>query len=332
MFSWLVGSSPPISNPEADTRDFISSFDRAYDVTHPRFEGGSYQTAVSEAHRQSKLLLVYLHSPMHEDSDRFCNNVICSESFTEYIDSNFLTWGGSIHNVEAYSLCTQLAVTTFPALAVFQCQSQRSVKVVDKITGHHEEAAILEKLHAMTAVHQTIVNRFRAVDMRRQEETSLRAQQDAEFEEAMEMDRQARLKEEEDFRAREAAEQEEQLNSAIALSKQLDEESALIRLKADLTPEPPVSSERKDVAVIRFQLPSSASGPSAKISRRFNQKDTIQVVYDYLRVYFYDEKIPVKNFVICTNFPKKDITDKSLTIDEVGLFPRGALFVSDLDA
>jgi FAS-associated factor 2 len=329
MLNWLYDSSVPVSNPEADTRNFITTFDRTYEVTHPRFEGGSYQTAVSEAHRQSKLLLVYLHSPIHQDTDMFCRNVMCSEAFTEFVDSNFLTWGGSIHNVEAYSLCTQLGVTTFPAVAVFQCQSQRSVKVVDKISGYTEPALIMQKLQAMATIQNTIASRTRAADMHRQEEMSLRAQQDAEYQEAIEMDRQTRLREEEEHRAREAAEAEEQLQAAMELSKQLDAESVLIRLKAGLSPEPAAGA---DVATIRFQLPSSASSGGAKISRRFHKKDTVQVIYDYLSVHFYDEKIPIKNFIVCTNFPKKDITDKSLSVDEVGLFPRGALFVTDLDA
>lgn len=338
MFSWIFDSSQPVSNPEADARNFITYFDRSYEVTHPRFEGGSYQTAVSEAHRQSKLLLVYLHSPVHEDTDRFCRNVMCSQSFSEFVDSTFITWAGSIHNVEAYSLCTQLGVTTFPTVAVFQCQSERSIKVIDKLCGYSDELSILEKLRAMAAIQHTVINRSRAVDLQRQQEANLRAEQDRDYQQAMEMDRQAIAREEEEHRRREAAEQEEQLNSAIELSKALDVESALIRLKNNLPPEPPAPAPGTDkksvtVAEIRFQLPSSAgSAGGAKISRRFHQTDTVQLIYDYLSVYFYDEKIPIKNFIVSTNFPKTEITDKSLTIDQVGLFPRGALFVTDLDA
>lgn len=69
---WLFQSRPISLNPEADTRNFISDFDANYGSNHPTFIESTYQQAVDLAFRSSKFLLIYLHSPLHEDSNRFC--------------------------------------------------------------------------------------------------------------------------------------------------------------------------------------------------------------------------------------------------------------------
>jgi len=69
---WLFQSRPVSLNPEADTRKFISEFDNTYGVIHPRLENTTYQQAVMQAFRASKFLLIYLHSPLHEDTNHFC--------------------------------------------------------------------------------------------------------------------------------------------------------------------------------------------------------------------------------------------------------------------
>jgi hypothetical protein len=57
-----------------------------------------------------------------------------------------------------------------------------------------------------------------------------------------------------------------------------------------------------------------------------------QVIHDFLFVHFADTGSSTRNFLMSTNFPKTDLKDMSLTIESASLFPRGALFVTDLDA
>ena len=80
---WLFQTHPIALNPEAgntittsiilsllqlssiDTRRFIQDFESSFGSQHPSFHENGYQSAVSYAHRNSKFLLIYLHSPMH---------------------------------------------------------------------------------------------------------------------------------------------------------------------------------------------------------------------------------------------------------------------------
>jgi len=84
---WLFQTHPIALNPEAgitittsnippssssssskDTRRFIQDFESSFGSQHPSFHENGYQSAVSYAHRNSKFLLIYLHSPMHVTS------------------------------------------------------------------------------------------------------------------------------------------------------------------------------------------------------------------------------------------------------------------------
>ena len=88
---WLFQTHPIALNPEAgitittsnipsssslssssssskDTRRFIQDFESSFGSQHPSFHENGYQSAVSLAHRNSKFLLIYLHSPMHVTS------------------------------------------------------------------------------------------------------------------------------------------------------------------------------------------------------------------------------------------------------------------------
>lgn len=39
------------------------------------------QDATRQAQRENKFLLIYLHSPMHEDTPQFCRQTIGAETF-----------------------------------------------------------------------------------------------------------------------------------------------------------------------------------------------------------------------------------------------------------
>ena len=63
-------ASPLIQGPEAASRLKAAFEDRF--GTPPQFIQNSYMQAASLARQQSKFLLVYLHSPFHQDTDKFC--------------------------------------------------------------------------------------------------------------------------------------------------------------------------------------------------------------------------------------------------------------------
>lgn len=69
---WLFRIYPESLNPDEDSINFINTFKAQYGEDGPRFCGNSYSQAVANANRETKFLLVYLHSPLHDDTPRFC--------------------------------------------------------------------------------------------------------------------------------------------------------------------------------------------------------------------------------------------------------------------
>lgn len=164
---WVFNVRPMMINPEADTRKFINDFNQKFGFQHPVFQTTSYQNAVQIAFRQHKQLFVYIHSPLHEDTNIFCENTLCNQNISRYIDDNALFWAGCVWDTEAYSLSVQLKASTFPFIAVLVCQSPTVVQVMDRIEGYLEEAPLLEKLTQAINVSSLSVNRIRADVQRR---------------------------------------------------------------------------------------------------------------------------------------------------------------------
>ena len=140
---WLFQTRPTSLNRDADTRKFITEFNGEYGSQHPVFADGSYQSAVAQAFRQSKFLLIYLHSPMHEDTPKFCHQVMCTQTFTDYSNENFICWAGRIWDAEGYDLSSQLRVTSYPFLALLVCQSDKLVQVADRVQGTNFTISIM---------------------------------------------------------------------------------------------------------------------------------------------------------------------------------------------
>lgn len=153
---WLFQARPISLNPNQDAQRFVDDYDLKVSSSHPVFHTGSYQSAVATAFERSKFLLVYLHSPLHEDTPRFCREVLASQNVVNYANQNLVTWAGKVWDPEAYGLSTQLKVTTFPFVALLVCQSNRSVQIADRIQGFVEENVFMERI-------QNSVNSFNSV-------------------------------------------------------------------------------------------------------------------------------------------------------------------------
>lgn len=132
---WLFQSRPLSLNPQRDTLKFIDDFDLEYRSRHPTFHENSYQSAVAQAFTSSKFLIVYLHSPMHEDTHNFCTQILCSPRLIQLANEYAVTWVGKIWDPEAYGLSGQLKVTSYPFVALLVCQSARMVQVAKKFEG-----------------------------------------------------------------------------------------------------------------------------------------------------------------------------------------------------
>ena len=81
---YLTGSGE-IQDPQVASRYFLETFNRDYGRRHPNFIRGSFQDATRQAQRENKFLVVYLHSPMHEDTPQFCRETLAADAFGEVL-------------------------------------------------------------------------------------------------------------------------------------------------------------------------------------------------------------------------------------------------------
>ena len=77
-----------------------------------------------------------------------------------------------------------------------------------------------------------------------------------------------------------------------------------------------------------FRLPITGQ----RISRHFLKSDRIALMYDFVDTLQYDKKCRFEgvddwtdDYTLLQMMPRKKFEDKTLTLQEVGLFPRGAV-------
>ena len=102
---------------------------------------GPYGEAAKKSKEEYKHLVVYIHSPNHEDSDRFVREVLCHEHVVSYLNENTVFWSGSISTNEPYQLSGMLKATSFPYMCMmipFSNYEMRVVERIDKMVGPEE--------------------------------------------------------------------------------------------------------------------------------------------------------------------------------------------------
>ena len=114
------------------TQNFNQNFSK-YGSPRPSFATCPYPEAVQNAFHAGKFLLVYLHSPMHSETDNFCKNVLCKQDVVNFFGQSMVTWGGNIQDPEGYSLSMQFNACAFPFMALVVCRSERKIEIVTRI-------------------------------------------------------------------------------------------------------------------------------------------------------------------------------------------------------
>jgi len=353
-------------NPDADARRFVQTFEQTYGDgstageavtagaegsasarTVPRLHSQSYSSAVLQAHRQGRFVLVYLHSPMHEDTADFCRQTFCRGAVARATETHLVTWAGSVHDVEGYSLSQQLQATAYPFLALLIARNEREVQVCDRLQGCGalSQRGLMERLRALQEAFGGELTQMLNTRRQRVESTNLRQEQDRDYLESQRQDRLRREKREND---EEEAKEKQQGEAQAQAQAQSEEARALAaatnalqakRHKLLAKPEP-VAGSSADVATIRLQMPSGL-----KVNRRFLKTDSVQDLRDWMDVHLADTAASTAkgasdetdtaavtvNYSLSTAFPKTELSDATADLDSYGLHPRGMLYVVDLD-
>ncbi|CEG39579.1 Predicted regulator of the ubiquitin pathway (contains UAS and UBX domains) [Plasmopara halstedii] len=336
--SFVLGDGEP-EDPQTAARNFAHSLQRRYgeNVT-PRFEHTSFRDAVSTARTASKFLLVFLHSNIHDDADAFCRKSICTERMSTYLNNSdcIVSWAGCVQHAEGFGVSLSLGCATFPFLALLSCLS-RGIDVVEKITANVPAEEIIKKLDAAVDHNNQTLATARHIHQQRTETQILREQQDREYQEALEADRrreteareQAELaeskrlqKEEEERRA-----EEEKINQEEKAKAEIEAKRA--RITDGPKTRTPSPNANYKTAVIKFHLHNGK-----RLEHIFYAHDTLGTVRDFIDVEFYDRDIPIRNYELATNYPKKVYGPELLnvTLADAGLAPQALVYVQDLDS
>nr|XP_043630026.1 plant UBX domain-containing protein 10 [Erigeron canadensis] len=324
-------SSPlvSVSSAAAEAMEFVNEFESEYGERHPSFVNEGFMDALQRSRREFKLLFVYLHSPDHPDTPVFCEGSLCDDVLCDFVDENFVAWGGSIRSSEGFKMSNSLKASRFPFCAVVMAATNQRIALLQQVEGPKSPEEMLTILQRVLEESGPVLVTARLDAEERINNMRLREEQDAAYQAALEADqaRERQRKEEEERLEREAAEaerkkKEEEEARERAAHEAAEREATLTKLREEkslsLGPEP---EKGPDVTQVLVRLPNGE-----RKGRRFHCSSTIQSLYDFV-----DSSgcLEMESYTLVTNFPRVLYgQDKlSLTLKEVGLHPQASLFV-----
>lgn len=124
------------ADPATSSAIFVSDFEDNFGTNHPRFQT-SFKEGTRRAKSDCKFFLVYLHDKTDAESQNFCRNVLCTPLITDFINENFVFWGGDISMKEGNNLYRMLRVSQLPFFAIISSVSGNQNTLLDRIEGKH---------------------------------------------------------------------------------------------------------------------------------------------------------------------------------------------------
>ena len=166
VLSWIFGGgAPPLTGRNAAVR-FKDDFQAKYGEP-PNFVEDGYREAERLAQASSKLLLVYLHCPLHQDTDTYCAQTLASQELKDLLENDFVIWGGDISYAEPYLLMNEhLRPSTFPSIAVLLSRPGHAL-LVDRIDSAISAGQLTRRLAAALAAHHAALDADRAASFER---------------------------------------------------------------------------------------------------------------------------------------------------------------------
>lgn len=123
-----------VSAAASEAMEFVSGFERDYGTTRPNFVSEGFMDALQRSRNTFKLLFVYLHSPDHPDTPLFCQRTLCTEAMAEFVNENFVSWGGSIRASEGFKMSNSLKASRFPFCAVVMAATNQRIALLQQVS------------------------------------------------------------------------------------------------------------------------------------------------------------------------------------------------------
>jgi FAS-associated factor 2 len=209
-----------------------------------------------------------------------------------------LVWAVERESSEGKVAENLLKATSFPCFAIVSVENPARPVVLSKIEGQFPSEYITEFLSAQFTP-------LRPVDPRQEE---------------LERERQLRMMQDQELKAAEKIVEERKRLEDIRKNEEI--KAKMIReanknAKIEIVgPE----AEGADAVFVSFRLPNGT-----KIERRFFKGRTVQVLYDFLEIQ------DLADVEILFGFPAVILTDKSLTLEDAGLYPKALVIVRKIE-
>eukprot|EP00250_Pteridium_aquilinum_P008353 c17879_g1_i1 orf=423-1907(+) len=325
------GATPllPTSVGATEALAFVRSFEREFGDFHPAFETSNFMDALRRAREEHKFLLVYLHSPDHENTPVFVQQTLCSELVVQFLNENFIVWGGNIRASEGFRMSNSLKASTFPFCAVVMASANQRVALLQQLEGPRSDANLLSALQKVLEEQGASLVAARIEEEERQLNRRLRDEQDAAYQAALQADqeRERQRQLEADRLAFEMAEaarkrKEEEEAAAKAAQEAAERQAALEQRRQQKAMALGAEPEKgPDVTEVLIRFPNGE-----RKGRRFYSTATVSSIYDYL------DSLPefgARSYKLVSNFPRVvyDTNKLGITLKDAELHPRASLYI-----
>jgi len=328
-----------------DVLRFQQNLEQQYGLMHPPIFEGTYSQALEKAKKDLQFLLVYLHCPSHQDTNEFCERVICSPELTNFTsEQNVIFWACSVDSGEGYRVSEALHESTYPFLAVIVLRQNRMM-IVGRLEGAPPDPQIVtERLNSVVRDNEAFIVAARADRAERHMTQTIRQEQDEALQDALRQDQEKERKKKEEEEEIKRVEEEEKKR----LEAEQDRKEKIARAKIDcasLIPEEPDKSASDAIRIV-IKLPEGQ-----RLERKFLKTESMKYLYYYV---FCHPESP-DDFDITTNFPRKvlkckpphltrdlglcemenpmpDDLEEPPTFEAAGIGQSTMLFVNDLEA
>ncbi|XP_030440296.2 plant UBX domain-containing protein 10-like [Syzygium oleosum] len=310
---------------------FLTVFEQQYGSMHPFFYACRLTEALKIAEADRKFLFLYLHAPDHPFTPSFCRETLCSEMVVQFLDENFVSWGGLTDSGEGLQMAMALRPQSFPFCTVIAPPPGDSIAVLQQIEGPISPSELVDILQRTVEEQGSA---FGGARLKQEEKIKadrhLRKEQDAAYFAALEIDKEKERRKSSGgagpkFHNLKEVPRKEDYEKLQNSNKQYDKPKEATAASRRLQNKGKASQGiDQQVTQILIRFPNGD-----RREHSFLCTDKIQSIYTYID----SLGLPgIANYRLVSSFPRKTygVDQMGMTLKDAGLYPRASLFLEPL--
>ncbi|CAA2934247.1 plant UBX domain-containing 10-like [Olea europaea subsp. europaea] len=296
---------------------FLAKFEEQYGTLHPFFYACRLMEALKIAADEHKFLFMYIHSPEHPFTPPFCRETLCSEVVVQFLDANFVSWGGLSNGGEGLQMATTLRVSSFPFCAVVAPASGDSLAVLQQMEGPVSPAELVGILQRTIEEQGLAFGSDRGKeDEKKNADRRLREEQNAAYLAALKIDQKERL-----GSSSSGNKVPKHVDSSSKSNQDKPKQKIMEKQQSKVKEGNASGGKKAEVTQLLIRFPNGE-----RREHSFLSTDKIQEIYRYVD----SLGLPgVGNYRLISNFPRKvyGVDQIGMTLKDAGLHPKASLFL-----